>query len=879
MKQATAHHRSMRDGAEVPLAGLVQAQALHSAVCSDPAAPLAVSVVGPGGFGKSAVLAALRQVYLAAGVPVVGTGAVAVGLKRSSDVAVLVDDAHQLDGPDLDRLRGLAMPSNVRLTVAYRPWPRKPELDNLEDVLGHRHPPVLLGRLDRRGIQIRSAALLGQALPAPVADLLCEQTGGVPLLVDQVMASIRHGSPIGNDPPELPLDVVDRVRHDLARLAPPLRALLLAVALGAAVAPEILAQVLALDPSVVGDLLSMARASGLLLGGSPGEEQVIPLVGRAMVAGAAPGVRRVIQRLVLGAHRERGRPVLHLARELVEAGARGSDLAAVFEAAADAALAEAGRADAAARAAQLYTQAVAAGADSASLAARCAEALALAGDLDGALRLADQALSDPSRSDLARGGNVAAAVLAQRGLLARSVEVYRWVGTARMGSAAPLAALALLGTGSLAEAREVLAAPASSADDRPPTLLAGAESLMATGVLESVTGSPPMALATLTQAAALLEPGGRAVLLPDTPAALAAIVALQSGELDVAVSVLERAMAAGVGGSLALARHQLLLAWTAMIRGDNALARRWCSRTVAVWETLEPREGLLAAALEVGLARRESDIPTLQAAWGAAREAIVRYPADLFALLPLGELAVAAARLRQFHRVAPHLEQAWTLLERLGNPPLWSAPLHWYSLHAAILREQPGAAQPHAAALAKAAQSSHYATLLAAAGRAWMQVLAGQFDAAVVESAARGLQSSGLANDGSRLAGQAAIRTTDRKVMVALRGCARALQATGPGAASPPVDGGPDEPQPTPAARPAAVSAGGPVGAPMLSAREREVAELVLTGLTYRQIGERLFISAKTVEHHVARMRQRLNATSRDELFAQLRLFVGSALP
>ncbi|MGH3593074.1 MAG: helix-turn-helix domain-containing protein, partial [Pseudonocardiaceae bacterium] len=46
------------------------------------------------------------------------------------------------------------------------------------------------------------------------------------------------------------------------------------------------------------------------------------------------------------------------------------------------------------------------------------------------------------------------------------------------------------------------------------------------------------------------------------------------------------------------------------------------------------------------------------------------------------------------------------------------------------------------------------------------------------------------------------------------------------------------------------------------------------TGLTYRQIGERLFISAKTVEHHVARMRQRLDVTSRDELFSQLKALV-----
>jgi DNA-binding CsgD family transcriptional regulator len=62
----------------------------------------------------------------------------------------------------------------------------------------------------------------------------------------------------------------------------------------------------------------------------------------------------------------------------------------------------------------------------------------------------------------------------------------------------------------------------------------------------------------------------------------------------------------------------------------------------------------------------------------------------------------------------------------------------------------------------------------------------------------------------------------------------------------------------------------------VLSDREREVAELILTGLTYRQIGQRLFISAKTVEHHVARIRQRLDVTSRDELFAQLKIAVGA---
>ncbi|ONM49475.1 hypothetical protein B0T44_11960 [Nocardia donostiensis] len=56
-----------------------------------------------------------------------------------------------------------------------------------------------------------------------------------------------------------------------------------------------------------------------------------------------------------------------------------------------------------------------------------------------------------------------------------------------------------------------------------------------------------------------------------------------------------------------------------------------------------------------------------------------------------------------------------------------------------------------------------------------------------------------------------------------------------------------------------------------LSDREREVAELVLLGLTYREIGARLYISAKTVEHHVARIRRRIGARSRSELLSMLR--------
>ncbi|MGZ4613869.1 MAG: helix-turn-helix domain-containing protein, partial [Kineosporiaceae bacterium] len=51
----------------------------------------------------------------------------------------------------------------------------------------------------------------------------------------------------------------------------------------------------------------------------------------------------------------------------------------------------------------------------------------------------------------------------------------------------------------------------------------------------------------------------------------------------------------------------------------------------------------------------------------------------------------------------------------------------------------------------------------------------------------------------------------------------------------------------------------------------------VVAGQTYREIGEQLYISAKTVEHHVARIRQRLGAETRSDLLARLRAELGQS--
>ena len=802
---------------------------LDESITADPSAPRVVGVRAPGGYGKTALLMRWAQIYRDAGVPVYD------GRHElpARDAAVLVDDAHQLDDERLRALRGLAATGSAQLAVAYRPWPRRAALTDLVEAVTRVRPPVLLGPLSRAQIGERAGLLLGATPSEDLVDLVGQQTGGVPRFVDRLVRAVSDTSDCS-----VPAAAVEGFRYEVENLDDGVRRVLLGMALGAGT--DLLVSLLGLDLDALGDAMDGARASGLL----DDYGVLLPIAQRALLA-LSPWERRLsLHQRLIEIQLARCGPLLPLVRPLLGAPVSGPLFASAFKAAGDEALAESP-----ALAAQLFTAAVEAGEPALSLAARRAEAAALSGDLDAGLRLADQAIAAEAATDRAHGASVAAAVLAHRGLLGSSTELYRWVGA---GSAIPFAALGLIGTGRLAEADELLSRPGGGG---PPTLLAGAARQLAQGVRESVAGSATTALATLTRAAVLIEPLGRNVLLPDTPAALAALVAMHCGEFTVAEAVLRRAVDSGMGGAIAVRRHLLLRGWTAMLRGGFDAAR---SDLLAASSSgpMEPRDWLLATGLEIGLARRDSDLSALRTVWDRAREAIVRHPADLFALLPLGELAVAAGRLHDSSRLAPHLAQATELLGQLGNPPLWSTSLAWSRMHAAVLDEHPEDAARHAADLAGLAFAHPYCAAVAAAAQVWVKLLAGDVDPVETESAARALAGAGLVWDGARLAGQAAIRTTDRAAMVALLDCARIIQ------------GRQQEPQPE---APMAAD-----NATTLSDREREVAELVVSGLTYKQIGEKLFISAKTVEYHVARMRQRLGSDTRSDLLNQLRGLLGN---
>jgi DNA-binding CsgD family transcriptional regulator len=781
-----------------------------------------IGVVAPGGYGKTTLLHHLGAIIGAAGTPVHTT----VG--SATDGVLLVDDAHLLDDADLTHVRELA--NHTRLVVAARPWPRSAALTELLDLTQDQ----VLAPFDKE--QVKNCLPAGRRSDA-LAEFVHAETGGVPAFVTRLVQALPSAKP------EVPVAALAEFRTEFGRLDEDVLTFVLAADAGIGLHLDLLVELLDRDAAAVGDIVQAARSTGFI---SPAGA-LLPIARRA-IRTLVPVERRVWMRQRLAELQlARGGQVLAVVRPLLGTGIGGAAAATAFEAAA----AEALPVDPA-LAARLYEAAVTAGQPPLQVAARRAEALALAGDLDGALRLADEVITTEAAAGRRHAAGVAAAALAHRGQLFRSAQLYRWSGTEE---GKQLATLGLLGIGDLADARELRA---SVSADGPPTSLSSAITLMAGGLHESVTGTPTTALSMMVRAAGLLEPVGRGVLLPDSPAALGALLALHYGELGTATSLLDRAVAAGTGGAPLATRHQLLRTWITMLRGNLTAAAE--QLTALSGKHLEPRDWLFAIAIELGVARRAGDTNTLGRAWLQAGEALLRHPMDLFTILPLGELTVAAARLRDEARLAAHLSQARTLLAGLGEPPLWATPLWWGGLHAAIIADQHDEAEAHVEAMARAAAKDEQFGMLASAGRCWVELMAGKVDPDAVEDAARGLHAAGFTWDGARLAGRAATRTSDRKAMVRLLDCARLLQ--GKPVAARRVPDLPNEKAAAPEVT--------------LSERELQVAELVVSGMTYKDVGDRLFISAKTVEHHVARMRQRLGASSRSELLSQLRTLVGT---
>jgi DNA-binding CsgD family transcriptional regulator len=368
-------------------------------------------------------------------------------------------------------------------------------------------------------------------------------------------------------------------------------------------------------------------------------------------------------------------------------------------------------------------------------------------------------------------------------------------------------------------------------------------------------GDPAVGLPLAIEAAETLERTGTASVLPDTPHALGAVLAVLGGDVASASHLLDRALKHQVGGPVAADRHWLLLAWARMRAGRLDTAQEQVRRLGGT--ELGGRDRVLLAAVAAGLARRSGDIAALREAWPAVERVLARGSLDLFQLEAAEELVVAAARLRRSPRAAAVLARFETVLEGLGSPPAWVIGLGWLHLQVAVAADDPAAARLAADRISATGKGfGDRSAAQQAAAEVWAQALAGVIDAEAVIAACDQLAATELPWEASRLAGDAAIRVSDPAAARRLLELARDLTMSALPAG--PVAGAVDPAQ----------QAG-------LSEREIEVARQVLAGRTHREIGAQLFIAPKTVEHHVARIRTKLGATTRADFFSTLQSLFG----
>ncbi|MDT5298403.1 MAG: hypothetical protein QOG79_1645, partial [Mycobacterium sp.] len=628
---------------------------------------------------------------------------------------------------------------------------------------------------------------------------------------------------------------------------------LLVSSLNPELGPDDVAAALRTDVEQAHTLVDRARASGLI---APSHSQTFLGSLHECLSQIIGATRHYdIEVALLRTQVEKSTLSMDLALKLADHGLRHPQLADALTGLAERNQGHPGRA------ARLYRAATEVGAT--ALTARLADALALTGDCGTAGRLADELLASEDPAERAAAVRIAASVATHDGGAAQAAELFRWLGTYPDAVVGAAGAIVAVGVGDAAAATAAVAVESAG----PPTSTARAARSLAEGLIKTIDSPYPAAIARLAQS--ITTDQTATGVAPDTPAALVTLAALHGGDPVRARSVIGRAVrAAGDDEGFAAPRHRLLLGWVRMQEGQLAAAAADVTVAIAAAGTeLHRRDALWAAALQTAIARRGGDSGSVQKHWYAAMEVLTEYSLDLYSLLPLGELWVSAARLRQVDRLQHTIDEAFNLLGALGNPMLWSLPLHWSGVHAGILANSPEAVAPHGQALTSAAGHSAFAKALATAGRTWLRVLANHVEVDEVTVAARALAQHGLGWDATRLAGQAALQTPDGRVSGAMLQLARDLKLAVAGEDDVDV--------------PAAVASARQPGSSMppssrLSDREREVAELLLQGLPYRDIGSQLFISAKTVEHHVARIRRRLGAESRSELLSMLRAILGS---
>lgn len=834
-RQATAERQM------AAVAGIAEAEELCLTSFRHPYARRRVNVIGGTGSGKTALLDALAFVYHYHGIGV--TRDLAEADHRSTQV-VLVDDAHTLEGAELSLFYETLSGDKSVVFASRSHRTSAPSTEALDDP-ATTVSTVILHRLDTSDIARRAEIRLKLEVPTQLSDVIADTTWGNLSLVDAALARLHDAHIDGISAATIRSWVGERVAEQLSRMSPAAIDLLAYTAIGAVLDVPVLTALLDISGHQVDELLLDAYASGLL---SPTLSEpwgiLLPLAQDLVIERLSDGQRAAIQDKLLSVELRSGHLRHHTVRRLADLNflnRRFVDYVVWNRSPVSAATpSDPGSEKFAARSAS-------------DCLAEAASALRR-GDLVSVFAGTDSIVergADPDAPDVQEAVRLAAVAQSWGGNVARTAELHAYLGPDRIGVAAADAVIAAVGAGNHVAAESY---GRNARLDAPTSSASGLE-LMARGTLESLTGDGSEGMRTMMRSVSILRTAGITRQLVDSPAALAALMAMARGEPDVAETALAHRRAARSDDDYEAVRSELLLAWSAMLRGDLAGSAQ---RVVAVEnrKAVTGRDRVLVQGLRVGLARRQGDHVRMAEIWQRVRAELDMYTVDLFNLPSLAEFYVSACWCGDQDALRRHNDCAVHLIEGLGNPPLWSTPFYWHRFVGGALAEDAAEAAAWAHRLGEAGAVSGYARGLADAANVWLDVMDGRVDGPL--RSAQRLQQAGLPWEAWLFASQAATRTDDaslRRELVTYAGELSSAHVEGFESAA---GHGGMAPAPSPLLA-------------RLTAREREVAALVVRGASYREIGAELLISPKTVEHHVARIRRRIGVQSRGEMLEVLR--------
>lgn len=461
------------------------------------------------------------------------------------------------------------------------------------------------------------------------------------------------------------------------------------------------------------------------------------------------------------------------------------------------------------------------------------------GDTVAAIEAADRALASGADPDCLAAG-VAAAGAAADGALFDAANRWRGIAAALNGVPSTLAAgRAALTAGLVGDLEAALQDLAGARR----TLSASARSRGLTVLLDGVDAVTQAVRGDFDRAARRLA-GLAVAAVPADPLAPGqwddlAVTAMVAGGDDRTA----RDMLTAYRDQPPTIRRRLLAAWLDLRSGRLADARNGLA--AAGDRPILRRDAVLAAAVTVGLARRASGDEALRATWRRVAPVVAGADVELLLLDAWGELSAAAAQVSSIERDGI-VETMSAAVARAGTPPWCAATEAWWQLQRAVAAGDLATATAAAERLTTLAEADGRFQLRTMAAREWASVLGRVVDPRSVARTAKALADADQAGDAAALCSAAADLLGDQAAARELLGTGRAFRARI-------------------ATDDRAADRHG------LSSRERAVGELLIEGLTHKEIGARLYISPKTVEQHVAKLRQKLLASNRSELVAALR--------